>query len=319
MPSFALHHLTVQTRSTLPGEPPADPGALLLAGFPPAEDWRRPALVIAVEPAAEALPAPEGPALLTRGDVAVHPEAGAMLVVGPRARLRVTERGDRIEVRLGSAAALQPLEVAELELMLGLTLALRRHGLFHLRAAATVSPAGQVVVIAGTGGAGKSTLAAALVASGHGYLGDDVVLVGPGGALLAFPRPFHLSPASARAVGLEAGAPLATTGKSDVDAGAAFPGRFRWFAPAPDLVLLPRIEAAPATVLEPATRAEALGALLSLSAFAASALPAAVEQRARLAGIVDGARPVRVALGRDLLEDAPGTVARIEAALAASP
>jgi hypothetical protein len=316
VPAFALHHLTVQTRSSLPGDPPADPGSLLLAGFPPAEDWRRPALVIAVEPATDALPPATGPALLEHGDVTVHPEAGAMLVVGPQARVRVSERGDRIEGWLTPAAAAQPREVAEIELMVALTLALRRHGLFHLHAAATVSPAGQVVLIAGTGGAGKSTLTAALVASGHGYLGDDVVLLGPGGALLAFPRPFHLSPASARAVGVAAGPLRAATGKGDVDAGTAFPGRFRWFAPAPALVLLPRIGSAATTVLEPATPAEALGALLSLSAFAASSLPAAVGQRARLAEVVDGARPVRVVLGRDLLDDAAGTVARIEAALA---
>jgi hypothetical protein len=117
---------------------------------------------------------------------------------------------------------------------------------------------------------------------------------------------------------VEAGPPRATTGKGDLDAVTAFPGRFRWFAPAPDLVLLPRIAPEATTVLEPASRAEGLGALLSLSAFAASSLPGATEQRARLAAVMDGARAVRIALGRDLLDDAADTVARLEARLAGS-
>lgn len=318
MPAFALHHLTVQTRSSLPGDPPVDPGALLLAGFPPAEDWRSPALTIELELAGEPLPPPPGPPLFTHGHLSVHLDAGVPLVVGPATRLRVSERGDRIDGRIAPAATALAREVAEIDLMLGLTLALRSHGLIHLHAAATVSPAGRVVLIAGTGGSGKSTLTAALVASGHGFLGDDVVLVGPGGALLAFPRPFHLTPASARAVRLEAGPPRTTTGKGDLDAAAAFPGRFRWFAPSPDLVLLPRIDPEATTALERASRAEGLGALLSLSAFAASSLPGATEQRARLAAVMDGARAFRVTLGRDLLDDAAGTVARLEATLAGS-
>jgi hypothetical protein len=315
LPAFTLHHITVQTRSTLED----DPGALLLAGFPPAEDWRRPSLTIAFEAASEPLLPPHGPALFTHGDISAHLDGGVAVVAGPGARLRISERGDRIDARLEPAAAASPREVAEGELMVALTLALRWHGLVHLHAGATVSPSGQVLVIVGTGGSGKSTLTAALVAAGHGYLGDDVVLVAPGGVLFAFPRPFHLSPASARAVGVEAGPPRPSTGKGDLDASAAFPGRFRWFAQTPDLILLPRIARRPTTALEPASRSEALGALLSLSAFAASQIPGAAEQRARLAAVVDGARPLTVALGRDLLDDAAGTVARLDAALGQAP
>jgi hypothetical protein len=314
MPAFAFHHLTVQTRSALP----ADPGALLLAGFPPAEDWRRPAITIAFEAATAPFPALTGQPFFTHGDISVHLEGGVPVVAGPASRLRVSERGDRIDGWLEPSAAALPREVAEGELMVALTLALRSHGLVHLHAAATMSPAGQVLLIAGTGGSGKSTLTAALVAAGHAYLGDDVVLVAPGGVLFAFPRPFHLSPASARAVGVEAGSPRPATGKGDVDASAAFPGRFRWFAQTPDRILLPRIAGRPTSALEPATRTGALGALLSLSAFAASKLPGAAEQRGRLAAVVDGARPMNVALGRDLLDDAAGTAARLDAELGAA-
>jgi hypothetical protein len=312
VPAFALHQLVVETSSSLPG----DPGALLLAGFPPAEPGRRPQLTLRFQGAAAPPPPPPGPSLFTHGDVTVHLDGGAPLVAGPGSRLRVSARGDRIDGWLTAEAAASPREVADVETMLALALALGSHGLFHLHAAATVSPRGQVLAIAGTGGAGKSTLAGALAGIGHGYLGDDVVLVGPGGALLAFPRPFHLSPATARALGLATDPPRPGTGKGDLDARAAFPGRFRWFAPPPDLLLLPEVADRADTALSPATRAEALGALLSLSAFAASALPGAGAQRARLAGLVDGARPIRVALGRDLLEDAAATAARLDAALA---
>jgi hypothetical protein len=311
VPTIALHHLTVQTRSTLR----FDPGALLLAGFPPAEEGSHPHLAIIFEAAPRSLPEPPGPPFFRHGDVTVHLDGDAAVVVGPRSRLRVSARGDRIDGLLMPEASAQPREVCDIDLMVALTLALRPFELIHLHAAVTLSRAGPVMLIAGTSGAGKSTLAAALVAGGHGFLGDDLVLVEPGGTLLAFPRHFHLSPASARAVGVEAGPPRPSTGKGDLDAAAAFPGRFRWRAPAPALLLLPRVAGQPRTTLEPATRAEALGALLSLSAFAASSLPGAAGQRGRLAALVDGAHPVRIALGRDLLDDATGTMARLDADL----
>ena len=314
MPTFDLHHLTVETGSTAS----ANPAAVLLAGFPPAGHERPPGLTIAFAAARGTWPAPPGAAFFRHGEVTAHLDGGDAVVTAPASRLRVSERGNRIDGWLTPAAVAQPREVAEGELMPALTLALRRHGLIHLHAAVAVSPAGLVVLVAGTGGAGKSTLTAALVAAGHGFLGDDVVLLDPGGALLAFPRPFHLTPVSARAVGAAAGPPRQATGKGDLDAVAAFPGRFRWSAPPPDLILLPHVAARSTTVLAPATRVEALGALLSLSAFAASPIPGAAEQRARLARLVDGARPVRLTLGRDLLEDAVGTARRIAAELAAS-
>jgi hypothetical protein len=310
--AFALHQLVVETSSSLPD----DPGALLLAGFPPPEPGGHPRLTLRFEGAIAPLRPPPGPSYFTNGDVTVHLDGGAPLVAGPGTRLRVSPRGDRIDGWLTAEAAACPREVADVETMLALALALGSHGIFHLHAAATVSAAGQVLAIAGTGGAGKSTLAGALAGIGHGYLGDDVVLVGQDGALLAFPRPFHLSPASARALGLATGPPRPGTGKGDLDGQTAFPGRFRWFAPPPDLLLLPEVADRPDTALSPVTRADALGALLSLSAFAASTLPGAEAQRARLAGLVDGARPVRVALGRDLLEDAAATASRLDAALA---
>lgn len=312
MAAFSLHHLVVQTGSALP----VDPGAMLLDGFPPPAAGSRPQLTVGFEPAPEELPPPPGRPLFTHGDVTVHLEAGVAVVAGLGTRLLVPEGGGRIDGWLTPRAVARPREVADVDTMLALALALGVRGLFHLHAAVTISPAGRVLAIAGRGGAGKSTLAAALVASGHAFLGDDVVLVGPGCELLAFPRPFHLSPESGRAVHVKIGPPRTSTGKGDLDAEAAFPGRFRWFAPPPDLLLLPEVAGTASTEVLPATRAEALGALLSLSAFAATALPGSAAQRACLASLVDGARPVRVALGRDLLDDAARTVARLDAALA---
>jgi hypothetical protein len=313
MSSFTLHHLTVKTQSALA----FDPGARLLAGFPAAEGWRRPHLTIAVEEAPGALPPAHGLPILQHGDVSVHLDGDKAVLVSPRSRLVVTPRGDRIDGLLTPEGARQPREVSETDLMIALSLALRPLGLHHLHAAGTVSPEGKVFLVAGTGGSGKSTLAAVMVSAGHAFLGDDTVLVAPGSTLLAFPRPFHLSPTSAEAASVEAAPPHPSTGKGDLDAAAAFPGKFRWFAPEPDLVLLPRIVDAATSSLRAMGKSEALGALLALSAFATSPLPGGDEQRARLAAIVDGARALHLDLGRDLLEDPEATVARLEAELSA--
>lgn len=313
MPTFDFHGLALRTESALD----LDPAALLLAPFPRAAERRETALVIetrARSPGRAENAGGPGPPVLVHGDVRIFTRPDGAVVVGPGSALRVSARGDRIwgEVTPGGEEALWTF--ANVDLFLALALALRTRDLIHLHAGATVSTSGQVLLLAGTGGSGKSTLTAALAAAGHAYLGDDVIFLAPGGGLLAFPRPFHLSPESARAVAVEAGRPRAATGKADVDPRAAFPSRERWRSRPPDAILLPEIAHQPATQVEPLPAADGLGALIALSAFAATRLAGAAEQRSRLARLAEGARVLRIRLGRDLLEDAAGTALRIQAA-----
>ena len=172
---------------------------------------------------------------------------------------------------------------------------------------------------------GRRARPTALVAAGAEYLGDDTVFAcRRDGAirLLALPREFHLAPASARAVGLEhqlEGDHRTMAGKGRLDAGAAFPGRFRWEAPAPAHLLLPRITREPETHLSPAGPAEALGTLLESSALVATrGLPGGEGHLPLLGALADGARVWHAELGLDLLANGRTVARRLLERLAAA-
>jgi hypothetical protein len=326
MPAYRLHGLAVASWAA-PGPDPVD--ALLAPFRDVAAAMAPPDLAILVRPWTEppraAAPgAPEAPApAFTHGDLAVAPSSshGTLAVTSPRAALEVDPGGTAVRGRYAPPADARALELlANVDLFVALTLALHARGLFHLHAAALVAPSGASLAVAGTASCGKSTLAAALVAAGCAYLGDDVALAtrrGDAVRLLAFPRPFHLAEASARAVPaagarLLAGEP-AFAGKRWLDPAAAFPGAARLDAPAPAALLFPEIVDAEVSAVEPLSAAEGLGRLLASSLFAMTRL-GTTAQRALLADVAAGARPYAVRLGRDLLRDAVGTAARIAAA-----
>jgi hypothetical protein len=322
MPLRALHGIAIETRSALPD----DPAEHLFARLPPAEGGERDRLLVETRVAAGPAelesrhpPAPGG----ELGELAVHAGGGEVELRAPGALVRVSADGSRIEAVLDARVpAAHPHEFAEVPLLAALLAALRRRGLFHLHAAALVLEDGRALLVAGPGGSGKSTLAAALVLAGASYLGDDAVLVstrGEGTRLLALPRAFHLAPLSARAIpGARLEARRTLGGKHPLDPRAAFPGRERAEAGAPALLLFPTVGGAPRTTLAPVAQAEALARLLECSAFvAARELAGAREHLAALAAVAGGARAFAVALGRDLLADAPRTARRlVEEALA---
>ncbi|HUL59757.1 MAG TPA: hypothetical protein VLU43_10800 [Anaeromyxobacteraceae bacterium] len=316
-----LHGLRIRTRSPLQPDPAAD---LFEAVAAVPDDGAAADLEIDTRLAPEGWAlASRRPAEISHGGVEYHPEPdGGVTVVGRQARLRVDPAGARIDALVSPEAAGAPWEYAQVHLFAALAAALRARGRYHLHAATVISPTGRVVLAAGLGGAGKSTLAAAFVLAGHAYLGDDAVFVERReGAvrLLAFPRSFHLADGSARALlgtPVPARGPAPPSHRLRVDPRLLFPGRERAEAEAPHAILLPRVAGIPATAVERLSSAEALGGLLESSAFVVARGPAAAAHVACLAAMADGARAWRVHLGRDLL-DAPAAAARRIEALTA--
>ncbi len=316
MPRRALHGISIETRSPLAD----DPARHLFARLPPARGDEADLVVVETRVAAgPADLAPRHPraAAAEDGALAIHAGDGEVEAVAPGALVRVARGGARLDAfvdpRVPSAHG---HAFAEVPLLAALLAALRPRGLFHLHAAALVLPDGRSVLVAGPGGAGKSTLAAALVLSGASYLGDDAVLVALRGGvprLLSLPRDFHLAPLSARAIPGARLEPRRTlSGKHPLDPRAAFPGRARDEAGPPALLLHPRVGTSPATTLAPLPQAEALARLLECSAFVAAREVAGGEAHLEaLARLASGAPAFAADLGRDLLDDAPGTARRL--------
>jgi hypothetical protein len=267
-----------------------------------------------VPPTVVLVPAPAG-ALLDRpgaresffhGPLRVSCDHGAFLLRDGANALTVSADGRRIEVaRLGSAAD----GASELALLVGIVVALRHHGLFHLHAAALEEEGGRRVLVAGTSGAGKTTLALALAAAGLAPLADDAVLLtrrrGPP-RVVGFPRPFHLGERTAAAFPELADhlGPPAATGKRALDTRAALGVHARGEMALPDVLLLPEIAPAARTTVEPVSTAEAFCALVECGALVvADGMPAVPEQLALLRALADAASAARVRLGEDVLRD----------------
>jgi len=232
-----------------------------------------------------------------------------------RTRVLVPEGGARIDVFHGGEEIVPGSARAALEI--ALALALREHGLFHLHAAALVDPAGRTLLLVGGSGAGKTTATIALATSGYAFLGDDALLLedGPKGPTLdAFPRPFHIGPATLTAFPHLAPMTLPAPGLGDkrhLDPELAFPGRRRDTCPAPALVLHPRVDPEGTTTLAPMGKADALGNLVAASGGLAIDGAARKEEHLDLlARVTNGARHAELCMGRDLLRD-PSLLARL--------
>jgi hypothetical protein len=211
-------------------------------------------------------------------------------------------------------------------LQIAIAVAARGAGLFHLHAAALVLPRGDVAVVVGGSGAGKTTTTLALLEAGADYLGDDALFLTTGGGGLravAFPRAFHLGPATLAAFPRLApyAGPLPPRGdKRAVDPRSAFPGRSRPSVPLDPgrvLAIFPTVTGGPTTEVLPIPRADAFGHILASSAaLVVEGLPGRDENLALLRALLGAARCAEVRLGADALAD-PG--AAIGARITADP
>jgi hypothetical protein len=129
-----------------------------------------------------------------------------------------------------------------------------------VHAAAVVAPDGGAWLLAGDAYAGKSTTVVNLIGAGWRFVSDDHVMLlrGEGGRpwLEGWPRRFHLDQGWAQ------GTPGQPRG--ELDPHDRWPGRWQRQAPLAG-VLLPRVEAALPTRLEPVAGGEALAALVRQS------------------------------------------------------
>lgn len=324
MKTAALHGATLAW-TTEDGAPDLVTSLGLASGIGHAEGRGRIEIVLrrAEEPFASD-PAAEGfrPSFFHGVVQAYREPAGApptFLLWDRQSRFLVPRGAARIEALLAAEELVFGSARASLEI--ALSLALRDLGLFHLHAAALVRPAqGDAVLVVGGAGAGKTTTTITLASAGYGFLGDDALLVedGPAGPrLCAFPRPFHLGPATLAAfprLAALAGPAKAHGDKRDLDPRGAFPGKSRPTAAAPRLVLHPRIEPDQPTTLTPLVKAEALGNLVASSGgLVIDDVPRKTEHLALLARITNGARHFELRMGRDLLADPAILPARVEA------
>jgi hypothetical protein len=248
---------------------------------------------------------------------------GEFLLVSRRADTRVEKSGRSIVLRVARGADLR--RVANTDLFIALTIALRHHGLFHMHAGAVVRADGTRVLIAGDSGSGKSTVTLGLLEPGANYLGDDALFLMhglDGIEVLAFPRPFHLGPATLEAFPLlRCGASAERVdGKHDVAMDVLDVTGARPIArmAAPQVLLFPRVTRAASTRSTGLIAADAFGALLRASAFAiVDGMPAVHEHVAILGDVARSGRAYELAHGRDWL--ARGSTVRSLAPLDACP
>lgn len=263
------------------------------------------------------------------GIVQAYGGPGGFILSDRASQVRIPREGSPIDCEIaprerdplpGSAAAM---------LQIALTIALRTRRLYHLHAAALVHPSGAAVLVVGSSGAGKTTTTLALLESGYDYLGDDTLFLraSPRGVdLVAFPREFHLGPATLDAfprLAPLAGAPSGRGDKRPVDPRRAYPEKHRAFLEitgAPLLALFPSVTTAATTGLAPIPRADAFGHLLASSAaLVIEGVAGRDENLALLSALLGPARCFELSLGRDVLSGPTGAIGpSIERALASA-
>jgi hypothetical protein len=267
-------------------------------------------------------PAPEGfvPSFF-HGIVQAYAAADGFLLWDHASRIHVPLDGSPIVATLVPRdRELIPGSTAVM-LQIALTLALRRERLFHLHAAAVVHPSGGGVLVVGGSGAGKTTTTLALLEAGYAYLVDDCLFLRrlPSSSqidVLAFPREFHLGPATLRAfprLAALAGPLSARADKRPVDPREAYPDRAReaWSPRrGAALAVFPVVTDDAETTLAPIPKAEAFGHLLASSAaLVIAGIPNRDENLGLLRELLEITRCRELRLGRDALIDPRGIVA----------
>jgi hypothetical protein len=248
-----------------------------------------------------------------QGNLLGYARGQETLILGPATRVTIAADGTRVDAVV-DAATIHLRGLRDATLVIALSLALRHHGLFHLHAGALVREDGRRVVVLGDSGAGKSTVTLTLLGPGARHLGDDTLYFterrGAAPRLLAFPRPFHLGAATARAFPTLA----AVTPHGDLKRHVALddlPGARALQMDAPHVLLFPHVTGEKTTRVVEISRSDAFGLALRSCAFVViDGVGQREEQLALLGTLVKGARAFELNLGADWLE-APARTANL--------
>ncbi len=307
---FAIHGVEIEVE----GEAAAEVGRALagLAGASPGTC--RPDLVLEVRRSEQGAPVP-GPTVFVHRPLRGARQGDALAVGDGRSLFVIAHDGRRVEALLAPEALADGGRwLSTLHLPVVLAFALRHHGVFHVHAAA-LEHGGRAVLVAGQGGAGKTTLAMAMLEAGLGCLGDDAVFLAEReGAPSAqgVLRPFHVRPATLAAfpVASARAGPCDDAGRREVDAASVWPHQLRAARLRPGLLVFPEVGSGPETVATRLSPADALGCLVEASALlVVDGAARSPEHLALLGRLASGAPALRVRLGEDLLRR-PAEVAR---------
>jgi hypothetical protein len=232
--------------------------------------------------------------LIRHGEIRVLADGGGLWLSDGWSRLWVDAAAGRAEAEVHPGSWSGSEGFVEGLLRLGLLELLRGQGCFPLRAAVLL--AGEVgIVVAGSAGCGKSTLAEGWARSGGVFLGDDMALLrgGPNGVL---------AEACPRAARPDLAAPDPRRVAAPPMAGAGRP----WPAPRvqaecrPGVLLLPVVRPG-ATRVEPLSAREALAALLPASPLLLAHRSLAPPHLEALRSLAEQCRCYRLFQGQQLL------------------
>lgn len=284
----------------------------------------QPDLILTAAARSEPAPSPAAhgaTAAIFHGKTTCFVDGDTLVLWDGASTLRIAPDGRRIEASVHASSLANAFHFSSVGVMMALLLALRRHGLYHLHAAAATWPDGETWVIPGESGSGKSTLALAAFASGARFLSDDALLLRRherGVELVGWARHVRMTSRTSDAYPelrpLLTPCPAGSAREVEVDPRAAFPGQGLASALPPFTLLFPSIADGEQSRVVPLDRAEAFGRALHACAWVASEhLPGSAEQLELLARLVDGAQTFALHAGSRVLSHPHAAIAELRA------